>query len=129
VDGSSFSFSPDGNKLVTGDFMEDIITIWNTNNWKKEKTIRLGEKLSTLILKYSPDGETIAVAMDYGIVRLINAKTGKTIVDLISGPKGHWFKRTVNGHYWHSKNKQSIASDLLNTIKRVRLNASKLSPK
>jgi len=111
IDGSSFHYSPDGKSLAIGSHTKDTISIWNTNTWKKEQTIQLGENLATVTLKYSPDSKLIGVALDYGIVRLINATTGENIVDLISGPNGHWFKQTPDGKFWHSGSKQMIARD------------------
>jgi len=75
----TLAFSPDGTKLIATDEFE-VIHIWNPKKAKLLKSLQV-----TKIIQYiksvaiNPDGKTLALGGDNGVIKLIDIKSGKEI--------------------------------------------------
>lgn len=101
-DGRIFDISRDGKSLAIADYEDNSLLLGKVSSWKTPKKINLGKYFEPYHLKFSPNGKVLAVAFDHGMIRLINTSTQKTIVNLISGPDGHWIKYTGDGKVWRT---------------------------
>jgi WD40 repeat protein len=68
------SFSPDGEKLATGDESR-FVRIWNTSTWTQVNTLA-GHGARVETVAYSPNGNLIASSDDKGSVILWEAESG-----------------------------------------------------
>ncbi len=68
------AFSPDGKRLATGDFSNNVC-LWETGG--KHLLMLTGHKAAVLCLAFSPDGKLLASASADGQLRLWDAATGK----------------------------------------------------
>ena len=98
---SSVTFSPDGSKLATAsrDYpanpdesysLVSTIMVWNTFNWNLlyASNWNLSEPFDIYYgninsLKFSPDGSRLAIGGQFGEAKILNASTGKQLVNLI----------------------------------------------
>ena len=79
-------FSPDHKIIVTYNWWDRKIRLWNTRKGKLIKTLT-GYKGQINTVEYSPDSKTIATASDDKTIRLWNARTGKNLQILMGHTK------------------------------------------
>ncbi len=77
-------FSPDGDSVVTASFSNDI-RVWDVAT--QEMTWNFNKITKFLSVAYNPSGDSIAYGNVKGKIGVLDAKTGKNIVEL-SGPPG-----------------------------------------
>jgi serine/threonine protein kinase/WD40 repeat protein len=77
-------FSPDNRWLAVGAASYEV---WETGVWKREYAIRRARPEVTRALAFSPDGRTLAIQDEPGIVQLLAADTGAVLANL-EGPGG-----------------------------------------
>ena len=88
----ALTFSPNG-KIIASGFEGNIIKFWDTKTGRKLYTFKIPNlrnrktifPASIFALAYHPSGKVIASTSDDGIIRLLDAATGKTLKHL----KGH----------------------------------------
>ena len=81
---TSLAFSPDGNRLISGD-TNGFGTFWDVNTG--EKLLIISSQAGSLevayipdvisSVAYSPDGKYVAITSDRGVIKILNASTGK----------------------------------------------------
>jgi WD40 repeat protein/transcriptional regulator with XRE-family HTH domain len=84
---SSLAFSPDGNRLISGD-TNGFGTIWDVNT--SEKLLIISSQAGSLgdayipgvisSVAYSSDGKYVATTSDRGVIKILNASTGKELL-------------------------------------------------
>ncbi len=77
---SSFAFSPDGSKLVSGSD-DQTIKFWNTNTCKIEKTLTSSNRITNI--NFSPKGTILASGTSDGNIDLRDPKSGELKQTLI----------------------------------------------
>ena len=82
-EGSSLTFSPDGQTLAGGSW-DNTIRLWDANTGRRKRTLT-GHTQEVTSIAFSPDGKTLASGSQDNTIRLWDATTGKP-------------KRTLTGH-------------------------------
>jgi WD40 repeat protein len=84
-DCANATFSKNGQWLIGGEYGGSCFTVWNTANWKKIRTIELGDDYLIQALAISPDGRRAAVSL-MEVTRLPpNYEGGLRLYDVPSG--------------------------------------------
>jgi WD40 repeat protein/transcriptional regulator with XRE-family HTH domain/energy-coupling factor transporter ATP-binding protein EcfA2 len=81
---TALAFSPDGNRLISGD-TNGFGTMWDVNSG--EKLLIISSQAGSLevayipdvisSVAYSPDGKYVTITSDRGVIKILNASTGK----------------------------------------------------
>ncbi|MFL5240711.1 MAG: tetratricopeptide repeat protein [Gemmataceae bacterium] len=71
---TDFAMSPDG-KTVASVNRAGTAIVWDLTTHRPRRTIQMGGWLSAVA--FSPDGKVLAIGAQYGIVKLLDAETGK----------------------------------------------------
>ncbi len=81
--GSTVAYLPDGTRLLTANWAQDYVSIWNM----LDDTSRLIDKtgLRGRTVAVSPDGELAAAGLDTGVTRVYELETGAVLHELDSG--------------------------------------------
>ncbi|HEY9678877.1 MAG TPA: hypothetical protein V6C76_12785 [Drouetiella sp.] len=73
----SFAFSPNG-KLLCGGTLDHGLVFWDVANRKQLQKVKVSDDVINDVV-FSPDGATIAVSSDDGMLRLVSTDTLKTL--------------------------------------------------
>jgi WD40 repeat protein len=74
----ALAFSPDGATLATADPSDGEVELIDATTGRLRSSIKLGEpERGILLLTFSPDGETIALGGESGVVVLLDTGTGR----------------------------------------------------
>jgi len=85
--GRSFpAFTPDGRELIVGD--EDGFAFFSTNSWQASRKVIPVTNGNTAWIAHSLDGNMMAVSTGPGIIRLMEASTGRLLATL-KDPNGN----------------------------------------
>ena len=79
----SMLFSPDENILTCG--TDDGIRLWNVHTGEHKKVVYMADQMSRVLRAFSPDGNTLASAVEVETISLWNVDTGER-------------KKTLRGH-------------------------------
>jgi WD40 repeat protein len=80
-------FGPDGSRLAAGG--PGGFSLWDTRSGLPIQPLdRPGPRLATMAIAFAPDGATLAVADDGGMVRLLDGTTGRSLGDPLAHGSG-----------------------------------------
>jgi WD40 repeat protein len=74
----ALAVSPDGHLLASGDWMEQVVSLWETNTGRLIRRLPLkGEHRYVRNLAFSSDGQTLVACQGMGFLQFWDAATGK----------------------------------------------------
>jgi WD40 repeat protein len=76
--GSQIGFSPDGKRILTGDYYSPAVEVWDANTGSLITDFGLIEGIGL----FSPDGKLIATRERSGSIQIWNSETGKMIAEM-----------------------------------------------
>jgi WD40 repeat protein len=74
----ALAVSPDGRLLAAGDWMEQVVTVWDTKDGRPVRQLPLaGEKRYVRSVAFSGDGQTLVACQGMGFLQFWDTATGK----------------------------------------------------
>ena len=100
-DHRSYTFTPDGERIISGG-MNGVITAYNRDGNKLGDFV--GHTMDVMAVAVSSDGRLLASGSDDQTVRLWDVETRENLLTLFHGSDGEWVAWTPTGHYTSSPN-------------------------